>query len=184
MAHFHAALFEVPGCQVKLLQSEDVNALQVLLENSSDYAQLVTGLPPGSSAAYSLLTETPEGKTPDDKLVIGFYSAGQDLIGVLDIIRDYPVQHDWWKGLLLLDPAFRGQGLGQRVFRAFVQWANQHDAERICLGVVEANQRAYRFWEAMGFEEVERRPPKQFGDVEQVVIVMAYTLKISHHHGV
>ena len=147
MYHFHEPLFKLPDYHVKPLQLEDIDLLQVLLENSPDYSQLVTGLPPGSSAAYSLLTETPEGKTPDDKLVIGLSTERQDLIGVLDIIRDYPAQHDWWVGLLLLDPAYRGRGLGQQVFRAFEQWAGKHDARRICLGVVEANQRAYQLWQ-------------------------------------
>jgi RimJ/RimL family protein N-acetyltransferase len=183
MTHFYEPLFEVPGYRVKHVLPEDIDALQALLENSSDYSQLVTGLPPGPSAAYSLLTECPAGKTPDDKFVIGLSTERQDLIGVLDIIRDYPVQNDWWLGLLL-DPAYRGQGLGQRVFRAFEQWVRQHDARRICLGVVEQNQRAYRFWQTMGFEPVERRPAKQFGKAEHVVIVMAYALTRDRQSGV
>ena len=176
MTHWLGPLFDVPGYGVRCLQPEDMAALQALLENSSDYSQLVTGLPPGPSAAYSLLTDCPPEKTPDDKFVIGFFTAQQVLIGVLDFIRDYPTQSDWWIGLLLLDPAYRGQGLGQRVFRAFEQWVKQHDARRIGLGVVEQNQGAYRFWQTVGFEPVERRPAKQFGNTEHVVIAMAHTL--------
>jgi GNAT superfamily N-acetyltransferase len=151
-------------------------ALQALLERSSDYSQLVNGLPPDSSAAYSLLTEAPPGKTPDDKLVIGLSAEGQGLIGVLDVMRDYPTPGDWWVGLLLLDPAYRGQGLGQRVFRVFKQWARQHGARRISLGVVEQNQNAFRFWRTVGFEPVEKRPARQFGNAEHAVIVMASNL--------
>ncbi len=176
MTYFDDTLFEVPGYRVKQLLPEDMAALQTLLERSSDYSQLVTGLPPGPSAAYSLLTDGSPEKTPDDKIVIGFSTEGQVLIGVLDIVKDYPAQNDWWVGLLLLDPAYRGLGLGQRVFRGFEQWARQHDAQRIHLGVVEQNQRAYRFWKTLGFEVVERRPTKQFGNAEHVVIVMAYPL--------
>jgi GNAT superfamily N-acetyltransferase len=176
MTHFHDTLFEVPGYRVTRLRPEDTAALQTLLEKSSDYSQLVTGSPPGPSAAHSLLTDCPEGKTPNDKVVIGLSTEQQDLIGALDVIRDYPVEDDWWVGLLLLDPAYRGKGLGQRVYRAFEQWVNQHAARRICLGVIERNQRAYRFWRTVGFDPVERRGAKQFGNIEQVVIVMARTL--------
>lgn len=176
MSHSLGTLFDLPGYHVKHLQSDDSGTLQALLEKSSDYSQLVTGSPPGPSAAYSLLTDCPEGKTQNDKFVIGIYTQMEDLIGVLDTIRDYPALHDWWLGLLLFDPSYRGQGLGQQVFRAFEQWLSKQSAQRIYLGVVEENRRAYKFWQTVGFEPVERQPARRFGNVEHVVIVMARTL--------
>lgn len=176
MTHSHGTLFKVPGCHVEHLQLEDTAALQTLLEKSSDYSQLVTGSPPGLSAAYSLFTDYPEGKTPNDKFVIGISTELKDLIGVLDVIRDYPAQHDWWLGLLLFDPKYRGQGLGQQVYRAFEQWVSQQGAQRVYLGIVEQNQRAHQFWQTMGFEAVEKRHARRFGNVEHVVIVMVRTL--------
>jgi RimJ/RimL family protein N-acetyltransferase len=176
MTPFHATLFKVPGCQVEQLQPEDTAVLQALLEKSSDYSQLVTGSPPGPSAADSLLTDCPEGKTPGDKLVIGIYTELKDLIGVLDVIRDYPAQHDWWLGLLLFDPQYRGQGLGQHVYRAFEKWVSQQGAQRVYLGVVDQNQGAHRYWKMMGFEAVEKQPARRFGNGEHVVIVMVRTL--------
>jgi RimJ/RimL family protein N-acetyltransferase len=176
MTHFQDTLFKVPGCHVKQLQPEDTPALQALLEKSSDYSQLLTGSPPRSSAAASLLTDTPEGKTPNDKFVIGLFTETKDLIGVLDVVRNYPAQHDWWLGLLLFDPQARGQGLGQHVYRAFEAWVSQQGAQRVYLGVLEQNQRAYQFWNRMGFEALEKRPARRFGNVEHVVIVMLRTL--------
>jgi pimeloyl-ACP methyl ester carboxylesterase len=40
------------------------------------------------------------------------------------------------------------------------------------LGVVEANARVYAIWDQLGFEVVEKRTPKRFGNQEQVVIVL------------
>jgi GNAT superfamily N-acetyltransferase len=156
MSHSYGILFKVPGYHVEQLQPEDNAALQALLERSSDYSQLVTGSPPGSSAANSLLTNYPEGKTANDKLDIGIYTELKDLIGILDVIRDYPSQHDWWIGLLLFAPKYRGQGLGQLVYRAFEQWVSRQGAQRVYLGVVEQNQRTHQFWQMMGFETVEK----------------------------
>ena len=180
MTHSYETMFEVPGCCVELLQLEDATALQALLEKGADYSQLVTGSPPDSSAAYSLLTDYPEGKTPNDKFIIGISIEQKDLIGVLDAIRDYPAQHYWWLGLLLFDPKYRGQGLGQQVYRAFEQWVSQQGAQRIYLGVVEQNQRAYQFWQTLGFEEVEKKHARHVGNVEHVIIVMMRTLPIDY----
>jgi ribosomal protein S18 acetylase RimI-like enzyme len=175
MSHSQNDLFKISGYPVRYLQSEDTVILQALLERSSDYALLATGLPPAPSAASSLMTSCPEGKTLSDKAVIGFFTEGQDLIGVLDVVQDYPSQADWWLGLLLFDPAHRSQGLGQRVYHAFEGWASQQGARCIYLGVIKENQSAYRFWRKMGFEPMERQS-KQFGNKEHVVITMTHNL--------
>jgi RimJ/RimL family protein N-acetyltransferase/SAM-dependent methyltransferase len=167
---------KIPGYQARRLQSEDAAILQTLLENCSDYSLLVTGSPPASSAATSLLADCPEGKTPNDKLVFGLFTEQQDLVGVLDVIHDYPAQGDWWLGLLLLAPAYRGQGLGQRIYHAFARWASEQGARSIYLGVIEQNRRAYRFWQKAGFEPVERQPARHFGQTEHVVITMVHPL--------
>jgi ribosomal protein S18 acetylase RimI-like enzyme len=168
--------FTIPGYHVKYLQPEDSSVLQVLLERSSDYSQLVTGLPPEPSSANTLLVDRPEGKTLDDKFVIGIFNDPRELVGVLDSIRDYPGRHDWWLGLLLLDPKYRNKGLGKQVYCAFEGWVSQRGAQNIFLGVVEQNRRAYQFWQGMGFETVERRRPSRFGNSENVVIVMRRSL--------
>ena len=173
---FHDTPLAVPGLFVRHLGFEDIDLLQALLEKSSDYSLLVTGLPPAASAAYSLLTDLPEGKTPSDKLVVGFFAEKQNLIGVLDIIRDYPSQGVWWLRLLILDPEYRGQGLGQRIYSAFEKWVTQCGGHRVCLGVIEQNQDAYRFWQKVGFEPLERKPAKHFGNAEHVVTTMARKL--------
>jgi ribosomal protein S18 acetylase RimI-like enzyme len=48
----------------------------------------------------------------------------------------------------------------------------QQDAESVRLTVAEQNERAYRFWQRLGFREIERRPPEMFGAKESVFIVM------------
>ena len=94
------------------------------------------------------------------------------LIGLADIIRDYPGVGDWWLGLLLIDPDYRGKGLGRQVYTAYESWAAKQGAQRIYLGVIEENHTAHRFWQGLGFKEIKRRPPTRFGDREHIVIVM------------
>lgn len=165
-------LFKVQGMQVKRLQDKDQESLQALLIRCSDYIQLVIGLPPAETAAQSTLQDHPEGKTLDDKLVLGFFTQPRELMGMLDVVRDYPAQGDWWLGLLLLDPAFRRQGVGRQIYTAFEGWAKQNGAKRICLGVIKQNQPAYRFWQSLGFETLEERPARDKENAGHLVITM------------
>ncbi len=168
--------FPVPGYRTRLILDNDMVALQELLEKCNDYMLLVDGHPAGPSAAINLITERPEGKAVKDKEVLGIFSSSKELVGVLDAVKDYPQVNEWWIGLLLINPVFRNQKLGKMVVDSFTKWARQHGAQRIFLGVVEANEKAYRFWRSVGFSEVARQPPKQFDNLSHVVITMGYEL--------
>jgi ribosomal protein S18 acetylase RimI-like enzyme len=112
----------------------------------------------------------------DASMVIGFFTEQQNLIGVLDMVRDYPVQGDWWIGLLLLDPKYRCQSIGQQIYSALEGWVSQHGARRVCLGVVDQNQGAFRFWRKIGLEQFEIQPARYFGNAVHAVIIMRRTI--------
>jgi GNAT superfamily N-acetyltransferase len=164
--------FDIPGYDIGLLGTETIPKLQGLLERCADYHLLVSGEPPGSLAAESLLTECPPGYSGEDKVIIGIYTTDANLVGMLDAIRGYPQAECWWVGLLLIDPLFRNKGLGRLIYQSFEQWAGQLGAKTILIGVIEENERACRFWKQMGFEILEKQPPRQFGLNNQVVITM------------
>jgi GNAT superfamily N-acetyltransferase len=170
------ASLALPGCKVRLLQPGDEALAQTLLEVCADYCKLVTGLPPGPSAGVSLLVERPKGRGPDDKFVFGVFTEPAGLIGVLDVIRDYPNPRDWFIGLMLFGPSHRSQGLGRQLYLAFETWAVQRGARSILLAVVERNERARRFWKRLGFEPIEKRPRRRQGKRKNVVIVMKRSL--------
>jgi GNAT superfamily N-acetyltransferase len=169
-------LFPIHGYRIRLIDQSEVVFLQRLLEQCTDYCLLVDGHPPRPSAASALITDRPEGKTIADKVDIGVYSLDHEMIGVLDAIRDYPEQGAWWIGLLLIAPDHRNNQVGRRLVRAFEKWALQQGARRILLGVVEANHRAFRFWQMMGYTEINRQPPTLFGNLSHIVIKMGHEL--------
>jgi GNAT superfamily N-acetyltransferase len=171
MNAYRVVIFKTPGYKAAILGNEDVAVLQDLLLKASDYNLLVTGKPPSPNAARELLADFPPGKTLDDKLALGIFEDGEVLVGVMDIVRDYPESGVWWIGLLLLDPAKRGHGLGEALYHSFERWAAQTGAVEIGLGVVEKNVLAVRFWKRLGFVTLEKKT-HSFGRIDQVVLRM------------
>lgn len=160
------------GYLLEQLTPEDEPQVHALLERCADYIALVSGLPPSPATTHDLYVVLPEGKGYEDKFLIGLFTADNALIGVLDAIRNHPQPGEWYIGLLLLEPEQRGHGLGEQVYHAFERWTAQQGSKAIRLTVAEQNEKAYRFWQRLGFKEIERRPPQMFGAKETVFIVM------------
>jgi len=141
------------GCFGVRLDEGRREELAAFLQECRAYFELITGEPPGPEEADDLLRSLPRGKGLDDKFVLGFFDAPGHLVGVLDVIRDYPKAGDWYLGLLLFGPSSRGRHLGERVFQRLEEWVRAQGGHAIHLIVQEANPDALRFWRRMGFEE-------------------------------
>jgi ribosomal protein S18 acetylase RimI-like enzyme len=144
-------VFELTGCFGVRLDETRTAELQAFYESCRDYFELVTGQPPGPEEAAELLRAVPKGKTHDDKFVIGLFDAPGHLVGVLDVIRDFPRRAEWYLGLLLFEPRLRGNRLGDRVYHRLEEWIRAQNGSAIHLVVEEVNPGALRFWERMGF---------------------------------
>lgn len=57
-----------------------------------------------------------------------------------------------------VDPDLQGRGLGRRLFRALVDLARQHGAQRVFLEVRPSNPNAVALYHDEGFNEIGRRP--------------------------
>jgi GNAT superfamily N-acetyltransferase len=145
-------VFELTGCFGVRLDEGREGELQAFYERCRDYFELVTGQPPSPTEAADLLAAVPRGKTRDDKFVIGLFDAPGHLVGVLDVIRDFPKAGEWYLGLLLFEPTLRGKKLGDRVYHRLEDWVLAQGGGAIHLIVEEVNPGALRFWQRMGFE--------------------------------
>jgi GNAT superfamily N-acetyltransferase len=126
-------------------------ALQRLLERCADFELFMRGAPPTSEAAQELLEACPAGHPLQKKLVFGLERDGE-LIGALDLLRDYPEANDWYLGLLLFEPQSRSGGLGERVVAALRGWIAGQGGRCIRLAVHDINEDGARFWLRMGFQ--------------------------------
>ena len=164
--------FTIKDRPVQRLGTEDAPAVQDLLERCQDFNRMVSGEDTGPSDGLALLEDCPPQTDPADKFVFGLEGEDGRLLGLVDLIFDYPKPGICWIGLQLLDPAVRGQGIGRAFYTAVEGWAARRGAQHVRLGVVEQNRAGYGFWQALGFAEVERRLPVRFGMLDCVVIVM------------
>jgi len=143
-------------------------ALQRLLERCADFELLMSGAPPTSEAAVELMEACPAGCPIEKKLVFGVERDG-DLIGALDLLRDYPEAGDWYLGLLLLAPEERSSGLGAEIVEAVRSWIVTQKGRAIRLAVHDQNEAAARFWERMGFQPVGTAVQERAAQTNQVV---------------
>ncbi len=141
---------------IRQLDSSDGADLQALCQRCHDYFELVTGHPVGPAEAQSLFSSLPEGKTYEDKFLLGVFR-GSAVVGVIDLIRGWRRNTSWTLGLLLLDPAVRSHGVGRAIVDELDRWVSSEGGLVMRLGVVERNARAVDFWRRMGFLEMERK---------------------------
>lgn len=121
-----------------------------LAERAADYVTLEVGHAPNMDFIDSFFTAAPPGLTSRDLLHFAVMQ-DQAMVGIICIAQGYELPDDWWIGLVLLDPAFRGRGIGRTVLQLIQQRAHDAGMQRLKLSVLEANPRATHFWVREGF---------------------------------
>jgi GNAT superfamily N-acetyltransferase len=154
-----------------VLAGDDAILAQVLFEECQDFALLITALPAAEDEGQKLFSDLPPGMKPENKTVYGLFK-GEKLIGLIDSIDGYPEGGDWFIGLFMLHPDFRGKGTGRIWLKAYESFARAGGAKSIRLGVVEQNTGGRCFWEKNGYILEARRPPVRYGNRENIVLVM------------
>ena len=146
------------------LSSDDVVALQEVIESQATYTERITGHPPGPSDALSTLLMRPDGMAEDAKCVYGAWEDDR-LVGAADVIVGYPREDVAFIGLLLVHGAVAGQGYGRRthdlVVEAILERAPQ--AQTLRLAIVDTNaEQAEPFWKALGYRPTGESKPYRY----------------------
>lgn len=138
------------------LTAADAPTLQRLFERCAGFWELIDGARPAPGKAVKELTSIAPGKTADDTFTFGIFEEGE-LTAFVQLARDYPRASAWWIGLLMLDPAVRGRGLGADIHRQIVAWVEAQGGTALGLVVQIQNEAAYGFWRRLGYVESGRQ---------------------------
>ena len=114
--------FSEPEHSVKILETNDASILQELYQKCADYNYLMEGQPLSPTVALDEFTAIPEGRTLNDKYMLGIFAPQNRLIGLLEGMRNYPEERNLWVGLIMLDPAYRRQGLLAPLLKEFERY--------------------------------------------------------------
>jgi 4a-hydroxytetrahydrobiopterin dehydratase len=164
-----AVLFSVGGLRAVRLRDVDAAWLQELLVRCADYFEMAQGEAPNEGTAARELADRPPGGKDEDSFTIGLADAGR-LVGVASAFRHCRGPREWYLGLMVLDPDFRGDGLGAAFYGALENWAVGMGADKIMLAVLEVNARGAKFWQAQGFTVIRRHLEMRIGRLSHTVI--------------
>jgi RimJ/RimL family protein N-acetyltransferase len=156
-------LFETAHFAAELLSLTDLDLVILLNDACCDFFLLQNGQPPSEADARGALESVPPQCPGATKLPVGIFDQFGKLVGLIDVLRCYRTASDWYIGLMLLAPAFQGQGFGTEIHNEFVSYARREGSHRLLLAVLEANESARRFWLSLGYRKVRDFPPRQFG---------------------
>jgi len=120
----------INGYKIAQLSKQNYDIVEELCNKCSDYFILSGGALPTKDDVSALFTDLPPNKSLEDKFLLGIYRYN-NLIGIIDIVRDYPIISEWTIGLLLLEPKERGRGLGTVIHEALVKWAKSLGAKNL-----------------------------------------------------
>lgn len=157
---------------VRDLGGADVVALQELLESVPNYAERITGYPPGPSDALSALISVPTGFDPAGKVDLGLWADGE-LVAFADVLLGYPDPTVAYIGLLVVRGDRQGTGLGRRMHEAVLTRVQREStAECLRLGIVETNAAvAEPFWSALGYSPTGEHKPYQYDKLTSTVVL-------------
>ncbi|WP_432662328.1 GNAT family N-acetyltransferase [Wukongibacter baidiensis] len=170
-------LFQMKDHKVKMLRhEEDIEDVLRLCQNCLDYYALEGIKSVDIQNAKEIFEGLPQGKTSEDKMVIGIYGEKDNLIGIIEGIREFPQKDIWYVGLMMIAKEKRNEGLGEKFYKAFEKWSSEHDVNSIRLGVLEENAMGLGFWKKVGFNVIKKIDNFKIGNIETTVFSMENNL--------
>lgn len=168
----------VNGYKIKFLCIDNQKSVRKLCEKCSDYYLLHDGVLPSKEDIDGIFTILPPNKNNEDKFVLGIYKSDYELVGIVDIVKDFPSGGEWILGLMLIEPDERGNGLGKIVHEALTKWAIKSRAKSFRVGVIEDNYKGIKFWSDLGYSK-NKEVKMNFTKKTHIVNVMILNFTIN-----
>lgn len=151
---------------VRCLNEADLDAMLGLCAGNPLFYQYHPPLATRESILADMYA-LPPGKTPEDKLFVGFFVPGDAapgrLAALMDLILDYPRPGAAFIGLFMVDGQLQGRGVGSAIISDCAAALAACGFDTVRLGVDEGNPQSLAFWTKNGFALTGERTPREHG---------------------
>jgi GNAT superfamily N-acetyltransferase len=162
--------------RVRPIDATEAPQVQALHERAADYVHRIWGQAPDPATGVEFFERLPPGRDRAHKHTFGIFE-GDAMVGCIDLVRGWPDAVTAVIGLLLLEPAARGRGVGRLAFEAIEAQARAWpEITQLRAVVVESNDVARPFWEHLGFRANGQTRPHQAGTVTSRAVVLMRSL--------
>jgi len=145
--------------KIMSLSLNDIESVGELCKECEDYFLLCNGTLHTRKDLEEIFTSLPPNKLSQDKFVLGIFYKGQ-LIGVIDLIRNFPVFGQWIIGLFLLKEKERGKGIGKLIHRTLSKIVLKESGKSLRIGVIKENVNGLNFWKNLGYKKIKESEMK------------------------
>ena len=133
---------------------EDLDKPLEIYKSNEEYFRISMGKLPTMENVLEDKNEIPPNSSWENKnYKLIEYDA--EIIGVIDYIMKYPDEDAIYIGLFMIKGQVHRHGFGRRFMEEFTGNMKALGYERIRLGVLDLNKKAYDFWLSMGFNLVK-----------------------------
>lgn len=167
---------KIENYEIRNISELDLSDIQKLCNNCEDYYIMDEGKSASHDAGKMILEMLPPEKTYEEKYVYGVFKNNINLVGLVDIVKDYPEKDVWMLGLLLVDPSERKKGLGKLIHAEIVKLVKSESGKKIRIGVLENNKNALEFWMLLGYEFIKESRMSKTDERNKTILVFEYII--------
>ena len=142
--------------RVSRITETDISPVYRLAKSNSRYYEYLNTVPTRESLT-DVISQLPQGSSPQNKHFVGFYNKDDMLVAVMDLITGYPESDDAFIGWLMVDGEMQGRGIGSGIFADVRAAMKAAGYDYLSLGCIEENTEALEFWKSQGFAETGRQ---------------------------
>ena len=136
--------------KVRKITEADISDVYDLCRGNRRYYRHL-GTKPSLQALTDVISEVPEGSSPESKNFVGFYDENNSLVAILDLITGYPESDDAFIGWFMVEAEKQGLGIGSQIFADVRAAMKAHGFDYLQVRLSKGNTDAVSFWESQGF---------------------------------
>ena len=114
---------------LRKINSSSFDGVVELWECARDYQILSEGVIDSRVATHDFFETLPPNHLKSDKFIFGIYD-GCQLIGIIDLIKNFSEIGEWHIGLMLIIPEFRGKNFGRKSHQELVEFVKKQGGNK------------------------------------------------------